>query len=185
MASSIKSAGQAVCSTSGERTKRPSRSALRQEHVQARLCDHLHTFAPASCVEGSWRGHVAVFQQLRDVRTQLGSDDPHAFWRAYLQLRMFMASAGVARLTVPPKGGARMTTREWAGFEALHPLVELVLAALPHIDLAKLEAENAAKLERGRRWIESAEEDERARFVQRMRQGREQAKARRAQGGAA
>jgi hypothetical protein len=188
MASSIQSAGQAVRATSGASTTSKPRRKATPEQVAVRMFEHAQEFAPASIPEGHARGQRAAFELLQQVRELIGprGDRQEHAHEAFSRLRDFISHAGAARLAVNDDGHDRgMSSRQWAGFEALRPMIELVLIALPHVDLAAWQRQEQERLHRDDGWIVRRQAEARAGFVQRMRQGREQAQARRAQGGAA
>lgn len=192
MASSIKSAGKAAPATSGASANRRPRQRSAQTDVPTCLWHHCHAFERVDPVEGHRRGMVAAFALLRQARESAPKGEPIPQY-AHIMLRNFIAEAGVALLARDfERKGGRNAARMWAAVEALRPFVDMVLWAMPHFDLEEWERQAAQRLEQEDAWIlrRQAEQlchqsEQREAFVQRMRQGREQAQARRAQGGAA
>lgn len=172
MAASIKSAGKAAPATSGASATRQPRHKPAPTEVPARLLHHRHAFEAVDIAEGHRRGAAAAFAALRQAR-ELNSTSATSH-EAFALLRDLIAEAGVARSANDGHGrDAAHGHRAWAGSEALRPMVEMVLWALPYFDFDEWERQTLERLEQDDAHIAQEVATQRAAFVQRMRQGRE------------
>ena len=161
MASSTKSAGKAAPATSGAGATRKPRPDPSVQRFSVTVHDPEGFFSPADFARGSVRGMAAAASTLTQAqRLALGSD-PMQRHAAVLEVRRFMAAAGAAMLA-DCKDPQRKDSRQYAGNKALSLLADLVVTALPRVDLQAWLAVLTQDTKADADWYDRARAQERA-----------------------